>query len=90
MAVFWKAGNVLFLDLGPDYVCLFLQEASLALSKPGRYVICTSLCLRFEKISAFSKKRNRKKKMCDVELLMRFELLWMNLLIKRAVSVHYH
>ena len=80
MALFWKAGNVLFLDLGPGYMCLLLQGASLALSKPGRYVICTSLCLRFEKINAFSK-NIIERKMCDVEILMRFELLWMKNLI---------
>ena len=56
--VFWKAGNGLFLDIGAGYmgVCFY------KLSKPGRYVLCILLYLRFEK-NVSSKKCNRKKNM---------------------------
>lgn len=73
--VFWKAGNGLFLDLRPGYtgVCFY------KLSKPGRYILCIPLYLRFEK--KFPPKNVIERKICDVEILMRFELLWMKNLI---------
>ena len=68
---FWKAGNGLSLDLGPGYtgVCFY------KVSKPGTYVLCNLLYRRCETRSFQINVLQRK--LCEVEILMRFESLWM-------------
>lgn len=56
--MFWKAGNGLFLDLGPDYMGVYFYK----LSKPTD-VFYALLYISDFKIAYFKKKCNRKENM---------------------------
>ena len=85
VAVFWKAGNGLFLDLSPVYIGVCFYKGL-----PWHYLNLAYMFYALLYASDLGKKKKLPpknvmmitlQKICNVEILMRFELLWMKNLI---------